>query len=516
MSEKNKNKEFISQNEELDKDLNKFELDLLKKDYSKMKNTGKALITFFKVEDVKYLRKKWKMNLSQKMMVFFSSLTNLKFSSTKQYYYRNQMIKIKKAPLPSDLIWTHQLPTSQRWKPRLVTSIGTIIILLIGMGIVVALKRILKDEQNKDDLMPVFSLGLSFAGSTVVALINTTLGIFIRRFAEYESHSTKTGFFISVTFKLTRAFFLNMVIATFLSNFFTVTIHEFYHPYEVNMETLVGDIFFLFITNSYMSSIFNYFDIVWGYRLWRRYQIEKQGEKCTIPQCEANYIFEGHPIDIALRYANILKTVFFTTFYAPVVPLGYVFSFLGLIINFWVDKYLLVRRYVCENKISYVLPKFVMSFMKINAIFIGIINIIISLLPLYYSERNGRIMKIFEINGNFGIALASFFVAIFYNFLPRWIFYKIFECFFKMEKKKKFNREKPYKDVKYLFNENYSSVHPILKVGEINKKVKKNKEDKKQSILGRKFSTAFGKRKMNLFETIKKEHDKKSQINLQS
>ena len=503
--------------EDVDKDLNDFEMALQNKDHSKMKFTGTALITFTKVKDVKFLRNKWKFTLWQKFQAYVTAYMTNKPSNLSKFLYRGKLIKIRKAPLPSDLVWTHHLPADQKWKPRLVTTIVTVIILLIGMGIVVALKRVLKNEQENGDLIPVFSLGLSFAGSTVVALINTTLGIFIRRFGELESHSTKTGFFISVTYKLTRAFFLNMVVATFLSNFFTVTIREFYRPYEVNVDGLVSDIFFLFITNSYMSSIFNYFDIVWGYRLWRRHQIEKQGDQCTIPQCEANYIFEGHPVDMALRYANILKTVFFTAFYGPVVPLGYIFSFVGLIINYWVDKYLLIRRYVCENKISYQLPSFVMRFMKVSVILIGVINIIIALLPLYYQDKEGNIQKHFEMTGSFGIAMASFWVALVYYNLPRWVFFKAFAFFMKMKKKKKLNKEKDFCDVKKMFTEDYSSVHPILKVGEIDKKIKKNKTEQKknQSLLGRTNSVSE-RRRMTIFDTIRKDNDKKSQINLQS
>lgn len=497
--------------EDIDADLNSFENALLNKDHSKMKFTGTALITFSRIKDAKILISKWKFTNLQKIQTFFMKFLKFNFSSLSKYLYRGKIIKIKRAPLPSDLTWTHHLDNDQKWKPRLATNFGTIVILLIGMGIVLALKRAVKNEQEDTELNQVFSLGLSFAESTVIALINTTLGIFIRRFADYESHLTKTGFFISVTYKLTRAFFLNMVVATFLSNFVAVTLRKFIKPYEVNMEGLVNDIFFLFITNSYMSSIFNFFDIVWGWRLFRRYQIEKHGDKCTIPQCEVNYIFEGHPVDMALRYSNILKTVFFTAIYGPVIPIGYVFSFLGLIINYWVDKYLLIRRYVCENKLSYQLPKFIMKFMKMVVIMLGFINLVISLLPLYYIEKtDAQKKKNFELTSSFFIALLSLMVAVGYQFFPNWVFYKGYECFFQIKPFKKTFEDSEYLEIKKQFTEDYSSVHPILKVGEIEKKLKIKKTRKERR------NTPTEKRRMTLFDMIKKENDKKAQINLQS
>lgn len=40
---------------------------------------------------------------------------------------------------------------------------------------------------------------------------------------------------------------------------------------------MMNDFFFLFLTNTYLSSIFNYFDIVWGVRLFNRKREEKKG-----------------------------------------------------------------------------------------------------------------------------------------------------------------------------------------------------------------------------------------------
>jgi hypothetical protein len=60
---------------------------------------------------------------------------------------------------------------------------------------------------------------------------------------------------------------------------------------------------------------------------------------------------------MALRYANINKAVLFTAAVSPFIPIGVPLSIIGLIISFWVDKYLLVRRYVCKNYLSFTLAK---------------------------------------------------------------------------------------------------------------------------------------------------------------
>jgi hypothetical protein len=120
----------------------------------------------------------------------------------------------------------------------------------------------------------------------------------------------------------------------------------------LNYDGLVRDFFFLFITNSYISSIFNYFDLFYGVKLFKRKRLEKFRERRGYSSEEINFIFEGHPVDMGLRYGNIMKTLFFTAFISPFVPYGTLFSAIGLFICYWVDKYLLLNRYVCRHELS--------------------------------------------------------------------------------------------------------------------------------------------------------------------
>ena len=52
------------------------------------------------------------------------------------------------------------------------------------------------------------------------------------------------------------------------------------------------------------------------------------------------------------RYADIMKTMWFTFFYSPVIPLGTFWSLLGLIVYYWVDKYNVLRRRTIKESIS--------------------------------------------------------------------------------------------------------------------------------------------------------------------
>lgn len=99
-------------------------------------------------------------------------------------------------------------------------------------------------------------------------------------------------YFTDVGKKLTLIFLINMLATTYFSNavsFWIISYGESTYPhFPINFLGLIYDFFFLFITNSYMSSVMSIFDIVWAYRLYKRNQIKN---KLNITQSEANAYF---------------------------------------------------------------------------------------------------------------------------------------------------------------------------------------------------------------------------------
>ena len=53
---------------------------------------------------------------------------------------------------------------------------------------------------------------------------------------------------------------------------------------------------------------------------------------------------------IGKRYADIMKTMWFTFFYCPAIPFGTLWSILGILLYYYVDKYnIIFKRTVKEN-----------------------------------------------------------------------------------------------------------------------------------------------------------------------
>ena len=59
---------------------------------------------------------------------------------------------------------------------------------------------------------------------------------------------------------------------------------------------------------------------------------------------EINRIYEGTEIDLADKYAQVTKTIMLTFFYAYLLPLGVIIGILGLIVQYWIEKIMLLRR----------------------------------------------------------------------------------------------------------------------------------------------------------------------------
>lgn len=49
-------------------------------------------------------------------------------------------------------------------------------------------------------------------------------------------------------------------------------------------------------------------------------------------------MFEGGPLDFAYKYAIMIKTMWFTSFYVCIIPFGVIFSILNLIGTYLLDK----------------------------------------------------------------------------------------------------------------------------------------------------------------------------------
>lgn len=69
-------------------------------------------------------------------------------------------------------------------------------------------------------------------------------------------------------------------------------------------------------------------------------------------QTEANQLMENPEYNIGKRYGEIIEMVWFTYFYASLIPIGAPLTLIGTSLFYWVDKYNLLRKSSFKQIIS--------------------------------------------------------------------------------------------------------------------------------------------------------------------
>jgi len=105
----------------------------------------------------------------------------------------------------------------------------------------------------------------------------------------------------------------------------------------------------MFIFNSYFLPVFwliNPYNIA----AWVKRKIYKGNNYYT--QEQANQTMELPEYSMGKRYAEVIKTMWFTFLYVELIPFGAIYSFTGLILYYLVDKYTLLNRCSIKDSVS--------------------------------------------------------------------------------------------------------------------------------------------------------------------
>lgn len=80
----------------------------------------------------------------------------------------------------------------------------------------------------------------------------------------------------------------------------------------------------------------------------------------------------------AKRYGDIMKTMWFTFFYGDIIPVGIIFSIIGLSIYYYIDKFNVLRRRTIKESLSKHLSLEMIEMLELIIIFTGIGNVVVS------------------------------------------------------------------------------------------------------------------------------------------
>jgi hypothetical protein len=364
----------------------------------------------------------------------------------------SKSILVRRAPEPTDVIWENLgVSWTSRLKRRIVAGFFTAIILGVCFVILAAIAYGQLSVRQNDKAGNVQRV-LSFCGSIAILVINKSLQGLMRVISALEKHTSHTDYFLSVSQKLSAVLFFNTAITVLFAHF-----SLYWAGDEVNNPPnndnvwgnggLVENVWSILWSNAYISPIMNLLDPVYFLTIAQRKRVAKTVETLDMTQSEAHLIFEDPEFDIAERYAVLIKTVWLTAFYATLIPIGLVISLSGLIVTYWVEKYLLLKRSSYPKAMGAALPKSILELLEVTPLFYAIGSLIFN----YYAAHLVHLDDL-----HLGVNVVAVLMAVVYLMLPIKVMNK-FIC----RKKKEVEEDCEYDERRIQFQTDYDIANPI-------------------------------------------------------
>lgn len=96
------------------------------------------------------------------------------------------------------------------------------------------------------------------------------------------------------------------------------------------------------LTNAFSEPLAKLFDPTMFYRHIMRMYVRNHPH-VPYTQKYVHGLWEGHPMSVGDNYQYVSRMLLITMWFAYAAPLGVVFSLVGMLINYWVDRIYLVK-----------------------------------------------------------------------------------------------------------------------------------------------------------------------------
>lgn len=107
---------------------------------------------------------------------------------------------------------------------------------------------------------------------------------------------------------------------------------------------LAYDVFYLGITNSFLSPFLKTIDLYYYFTRFLRWYKDKPKNKLSQNQNQLNATYEYMDFEIGYEYIYMVNLFLFTCFFSPLQPIIVVFAIVGFAWMYWAQKYSLFNR----------------------------------------------------------------------------------------------------------------------------------------------------------------------------
>ena len=403
-----------------------------KKDYY----CQRAFVTFDDQDTADRAVRKWKMFwLIRIFLVVFSKCCKVRSSKR---MWEGKRVVVERATEPGDVYWENlSVSDVERFFRQGMTYLITALALGAAFGIYYGFNRLGRhlednagDDATSSDLWLIRIVNLLASITTMV--VNILLDIMIRLLSSFEKHRSYTKYHLSVAIKLMASTFINSALLPFFNNLDS--------EYWFTNNGLAMTIFYNSVSVAFVSTIMYFFNI--GYvikRLRICWEIRK-GAESKMTQRQANELFEGPKVDMAMLYARTGMLYLLICFYTPLVPGIAIVGAIGIFLQYWIEKYLLLRRHRVPEAMGSAMAKFYSGLIPLGM--------------LLYSIGNS--IFVYELsNEDNNIGYIGLWVMVAYYVLPIGFILSVFAVKVKRDSTLK------YKDAKFGFVQDYDRENPM-------------------------------------------------------
>ena len=255
--------------------------------------------------------------------------------------FKGKILKIVRAPEPSDIIWQnlHYGETYLKSKRNRIITL-TIILTLVSFGLSYSLEII----GIVDNLFPESG---TFVSTFIITIINQILAISITYLAPQQKNKSTTSYVSELFFMI----FFSQIINTVFTNFlYNLAQHKSYYAE-----------FFIFVHNAIQIPVLLYIDPAYRFTIYKRNKYEKKGIVDDKTQYELNKFYEEPEFNLVNKYVSIMQTLFITALYGPAVPYGILIAIFQLSMIYIIDRKIMRERSSMGSKLGSELHLFVMD-----------------------------------------------------------------------------------------------------------------------------------------------------------
>ena len=416
--------------------------------------TGYMFVSFNYIKDKEEILKQHPNHFFDIMLDFFK---NIKYyicccclsEGEKLKFGKKRGLHITDPPEPEDLYFEN-FKYSGRQRFLKFVLYFCICILIIGVSFLIVLgltywqNRITDNEKNSNLFVKYL---LSLFITIIIAILNEVLEYLLEKFTFWERHLSRTNYYLSLSIKIAILTFLNSAIVPLIAKELAVK-KRININYNIDRNNLiVNDMFVMFLVNAIVTPIFWTLNVPFWYKKIRIHFLEKKNnpnQHHYMTQKELNKLYEYPDMRISYKYAYLMKTIAMSFFYLPIFPLGFIISFLGFVLGYFLELYNFTHIY----KRPEMLDESITIAYANNFIFILFIGGV------------GDFFFFYEIFPNRAFSIINFVLFLVLIFVP---YTKFLTCNFIGEKKKSDYYSRPLTEIYFTFYNDYQRQNPFTK-----------------------------------------------------